>query len=52
MQLDPLQPPRRSINLAKPDFLNSVGTAVGGRSQVLRVGCGHRFLRRKFVRSG
>ena len=26
------QPARRSINLATPDFLNSVGTPVGGRS--------------------
>ena len=28
---DPLQPPRRSINVGTPDFINSVGTPVGGR---------------------
>lgn len=26
------QPPRRSINVATPDFLNFVGTPIGGRS--------------------
>ena len=36
MQLVPHQPPRRSINLATPDFLNSVGTSVGGRSHQRR----------------
>ncbi len=32
MQLDPLQTLRRSIKLATPDFLNSVGAPVGGSS--------------------
>ena len=32
MQLDPIQSPRRSINLATPDFLNSIGMAEGGSS--------------------
>ena len=32
MQLDPPQPPPRSINLATPDFLFMNGTATGGRS--------------------
>jgi hypothetical protein len=32
MQLNSHQPLRRSINLANPDFLNSVGMPVGGRS--------------------
>jgi hypothetical protein len=26
------QPPRRSINVATPDFPGSIGTPVGGRS--------------------
>jgi hypothetical protein len=33
MQLDPLQTPPRSINLATPDFLVMNGTVRGGRSQ-------------------
>jgi hypothetical protein len=33
MQLNPNQPPRKSINLAIPDFLNLIGTPVGGRSR-------------------
>jgi hypothetical protein len=32
MQLDPLQTPPRSINLATPDFLVMNGTVRGGRS--------------------
>ena len=40
MQLNPHQPPRRSINLETPDFLNSVGTAVGGRSYALEMNPG------------
>jgi hypothetical protein len=33
MQLDPLQTPPRSINLATPDFLVMNGTVRGGRSR-------------------